>query len=113
MKGRTSEGPRETHQALLQVTEVDEVEPRGQKLPVRTQGAWAELSLTPFYLLPLVGSVPACLLVGSVFAAPGGLLGNSCKEKVCTGLPAELSASQESPLSETSLVTADRPGDGM
>ena len=113
MKGRTSEGLRKTRQALLQATEVDESEPGGQKLPGRTQGAWAELGLTPFYLLPLVGSVPACALVGAGFAAPGGFLGSFCKEKVCAGLPAELCASQESPLSEPALVTAGRTGDGM
>lgn len=110
MKGRTSEGPRKTQRALLQATEVDEGEPGGQKLPVRTQGAWAELGLAPFYLLPLVPSVPACNLVGDGFAKPGGFTGSSCKE-VCVGLPAELCASQgsfpsvwESPLSVPALV---------
>lgn len=103
MKGRTSEGPRKTHWALLQATEVDEGEPGGQKLPVRTQGTRAELSLTPFYLLPLVGSVHTHILVGAGFVAPTGFLKSSCKE-VCADLPAELCASQDSPLSEPALV---------
>lgn len=111
MKGRTSEGLRKTRQALLQATEVDEGEPGGQKLPLKTQGARAEL--TPFYLLPLVGSAPAHILVGPGFAAPGGFLGSFCKEKVRAGLPTDLCASQEPPLSEPALGTADRTGDGV
>ena len=77
VKGRTSEGLRKTWWALLQATVVDEGESRGQKLPVRTQGARAELGQTPFYLLPLVGSVRVCILVGAGSAKPGGFLGRS------------------------------------